>query len=50
MMTEHKASGENIGPDDPVKLGAQPLPLGITPDKLRHTFASMRVASGKDPT
>jgi integrase len=28
----------------------QPLPLGITPHKLRHTFASILVAIGKDPT
>jgi integrase len=27
----------------------QPLPLGITPHKLRHTFASILVAIGKDP-
>ena len=30
--------------------GVQPLPLGITPHKLRHTFASILVAIGKDPT
>jgi integrase len=30
--------------------GAQPLPLGITPHKLLHTFASILVAIGKDPT
>jgi integrase len=30
--------------------GAQPLPIGITPHKLRHTFASILVAIGKDPT
>jgi integrase len=29
--------------------GSQPLPLGITPHKLRHTFASILVAIGKDP-
>ncbi len=29
--------------------GGQPLPLGITPHKLRHTFASILVALGKDP-
>ncbi len=29
--------------------GGQPLPLGITPHKLRHTFASILVAIGKDP-
>ena len=29
--------------------GLQPLPLGITPHKLRHTFASILVAIGKDP-
>jgi integrase len=30
--------------------GLQPLPVGITPHKLRHTFASILVAIGKDPT
>ena len=30
--------------------GLQPLPLGITPHKLRHTSASILVAIGKDPT
>ena len=30
--------------------GTQPLPIGITPHKLRHTFASILVAIGKDPT
>jgi integrase len=30
--------------------GGQPLPVGITPHKLRHTFASILVALGKDPT
>jgi integrase len=30
--------------------GLQPLPLGVTPHKLRHTFASILVAIGKDPT
>jgi integrase len=30
--------------------GLQPLPLGISPHKLRHTFASILVAIGKDPT
>src|SRR6201994_2968302 len=29
--------------------GLQPLPLGITPHRLRHTFASILVAIGKDP-
>lgn len=29
--------------------GAQPLPLGISPHKLRHTFASILIALGKDP-
>jgi integrase len=29
--------------------GLQPLPLGITAHKLRHTFASILVAIGKDP-
>jgi integrase len=27
----------------------KPLPLGITPHKLRHTLASILVAMGKDP-
>jgi integrase len=30
--------------------GLQPLPPGITPYKLRHTFASILVAIGRDPT
>ena len=30
--------------------GLQPLPLGMTPHKLRHTYASILVAIGKDPT
>jgi integrase len=30
--------------------GPQPRPLGITPHKLWHTFASILVAIGKDPT
>ena len=30
--------------------GLQPLPLGITPHKLRHTYASILVAIGKNPT
>jgi integrase len=30
--------------------GSQPLPNGITPHKLRHTFASVLFAIGKDPT
>jgi len=30
--------------------GLQPLPLGITLHKLRHTFASILVAIGKAPT
>ena len=30
--------------------GLQPLPLRITPHKLRQTFASILVAIGKDPT
>jgi integrase len=29
--------------------GGQPLPLGITPHKLRHTFASVLIAIGRDP-
>jgi integrase len=30
--------------------GQTPLPLGVTPHKLRHTFASILVACGEDPT
>lgn len=30
--------------------GQSPLPLGVTPHKLRHTFASVLVACGEDPT
>jgi integrase len=30
--------------------GSQPLPQGISPHKLRHTFASVLIAIGKDPT
>ncbi len=30
--------------------GGQPLPHGITPHKLRHTFASILIALGRDPT
>jgi integrase len=30
--------------------GLQPFPLGISPHKLRHTFASILVAIGRDPT
>jgi integrase len=30
--------------------GAMPLPRGLTPHKLRHTFASILVATGEDPT
>jgi integrase len=29
--------------------GAQPLPAGVSPHKLRHTFASLLVALGNDP-
>jgi integrase len=29
--------------------GEHPLPAGVTAHKLRHTFASMLVALGKDP-
>jgi integrase len=31
------------------KAGAVPLPEGLTPHKLRHTFASILVALGVDP-
>jgi integrase len=30
--------------------GLQPLPVGITPHRLRHTYASILVAIGRDPT
>lgn len=30
--------------------GQTPLPQGVTPHKLRHTFASILVACGEDPT
>jgi integrase len=30
--------------------GGPPLPVGITTHKLRHTFASILAAIGKDPT
>ena len=29
--------------------GAQPLPHGVSPHKLRHTFASVLITIGKDP-
>jgi integrase len=29
--------------------GQQPLPVGLTPHKLRHTFASVLIAIGEDP-
>jgi integrase len=32
------------------KRGSQPLPQGISPHKLRHTFASLLLATEKDPT
>lgn len=32
-----------------IERGQQPLPEGITPHKLRHTFASMLIACGEDP-
>jgi integrase len=31
------------------KRGQTPLPTGLTPHKLRHTFASILVACGEDP-
>ena len=31
------------------KRGQAPLPKGVTPHKLRHTFASILVACGEDP-
>lgn len=30
--------------------GEHPLPLGVTPHRLRHTFASILVALGRDPS
>jgi integrase len=32
------------------RRGRVPLPKGLTPHKLRHTFASVLVACGEDPT
>jgi integrase len=32
-----------------IARGQQPLPKGLTPHKLRHTFASVQVACGQDP-
>lgn len=32
-----------------IQRGRQPLPEGISPHKLRHTFASMLIACGEDP-
>ena len=32
-----------------VERGKDPLPVGVSPHKLRHTFASALVASGEDP-
>ncbi len=29
--------------------GQTPLPRGVTPHKLRHTFASILIATGEDP-
>lgn len=29
--------------------GLQPLPAGVSPHKLRHTFASVLIATGEDP-
>jgi integrase len=37
------------GEEIQAQRGAQPLPLGVTPHKLRHTFASVLIALGKDP-
>jgi integrase len=31
------------------KAGAVPLPEGLSPHKLRHTYASLMVALGRDP-
>ena len=44
------ASSALAWPDQADKRGTQPLPLGITPHELRHTFASILVAIGRDPT
>ena len=32
-----------------IERGRQPLPAGISPHKLRHTFASVLIACGEDP-
>jgi integrase len=41
-----------LAPADELLLGRGevPLPKGLTPHKLRHTFASILVACGEDPT
>jgi integrase len=41
-----------LAPADELLLarGEVPLPKGLTPHKLRHTFASILVACGEDPT
>src|SRR5437899_3778077 len=31
------------------KAGANPLPEGLTPHKLRHTYTSLLVGLGRDP-
>jgi integrase len=33
-----------------IERGEVPLPTGVTPHKLRHTFASVLVACGEDPS
>jgi integrase len=64
-LIAHKARAYRSGPDDPVfptgtggirdkdnlltQRGHPPLPTGLTPHKLRHTFASILVACGGDP-
>jgi integrase len=44
--------GPVLAPADKLLLarGEVPLPKGLTPHKLRHTFASILVACGEDPT
>jgi integrase len=32
-----------------IERGRPPLPEGISPHRLRHTFASMLIAYGEDP-
>jgi integrase len=59
-VTEHQMSPENFrnrvfaaavkrANENLAKEDKPPLPAGLTPHKLRHTFASVLVALGEDP-